>query len=249
MIKGTSIEKIGRSVEEAVQAGLEELGISRDRVEVEILEEPRQGLFGLGARQARVRLTKLLTEAEFIEEFAQEFLGKIDPSLRVSCTAQEGSYSLDIGGQNLGRVIGKHGDTINSLQFLLQAILAKKGLKVRLILDVNGFRARREETLKKTALRIAERVRRLQRSYTFPPMPPMERRLIHITLQNRPDVKTHSEGEEPYRRLTIEPIPNPANPKPSIPSPLTPSKKWLPPLAKRSTLPSKNTFRYLRKGR
>jgi|YelNatPaOPRAMG01_1025707.scaffolds.fasta_scaffold21681_4 spoIIIJ-associated protein len=249
MIKGASIEKTGRSVEEAVQAGLEELGIGMDKAQVEVLEEPRQGLFRLGARQARVRVTKLLTEAEFIEEHARELMGKIDPSLQATCASQEGSFYLNISGQNLGRIIGKHGETLNSLQFLLQAILAKKGLKVRLILDANGFRARREETLKKTALRIAERVRKLQRPYTFPPMPPLERRLIHLTLQNRPDVKTHSEGEEPYRRLTIEPTLTTANNKPSIPSPLTPSRKWLPPLARRSTLPSKNTFRYLRKGR
>ncbi|MDI6868578.1 MAG: RNA-binding cell elongation regulator Jag/EloR [Coprothermobacterota bacterium] len=250
MIKGTAIEKTGRSVEEAMQAALEELGTTQDKVEIEVLEEPRQGLFGLGARQARVRVTRLLTEAEFIQETAKELLGKIDQSLDLECTPGDGSFYLNIIGQNLGRVIGKHGETINSLQFLLQAVLAKKGLKVRTVLDANGFRGRREETLRKTALRIAERVRRLQRPYTFPPMPPMERRLIHLALQNRTDVSTHSEGEEPYRRVIIEPTQSTTNNnKPSIPSPLAPSKKWLPSFAKRSTLPSKNTYRYLRKGR
>ncbi|MCR4428091.1 MAG: protein jag [Caldiserica bacterium] len=252
MLRGQVIEKTGRSVEEAIQAALEELGIPREKAEVEVLEESRQGLFGLGARQARVRVTKLLTQEELVQETARELIQKIDPSLGLECSPREGSFYLNLVGQNLGRVIGKHGDTINSLQFLLQAALAKKGLKVRIILDANGFRGRREETLRKTAQRIAEKVRRLQRPYTFPPMPPMERRLIHLSLQNRPDVKTHSEGEEPYRRVIIEPTetkPNNGKGSASIPSPLAPNRKWLPPLSKRTTLPSRNTYRYLKKGR
>lgn len=252
MIKGQAIEKTGRSVEEAIQAALEELSISREKAEIEVLEESRQGLFGLGARQAKVRVTRLLTEEEFVEETAKELLQKVDPTLSLECSPREGSFYLNLIGQNLGRIIGKHGETINSLQFLLQAVLAKKGLKVRTILDANGFRGRREETLRKTAQRIAERVRKLQRPYTFPPMPPMERRLIHLSLQNRTDVKTHSEGEEPYRRVIIEPTETkPSNGRVSatIPSPLAPNRKWIPSLSKRTTLPSRNTYRYLKKGR
>jgi spoIIIJ-associated protein len=249
MIKKTSAETTGRTVEEAIQAALEELGIPAEKAQIEVLEEPRSGLFGLGARQARIKATRVLTEPEIVQQAAQELLERVDPSLTLECEPGDDSYYLNITGGNLGKVIGKHGETLNSLQFLLQAMLARRGVKVRAVLDANGFRGRREETLQKTALRIAEQVRRLQRPYTFPPMPPMERRLIHIALQSRSDVATHSEGQEPYRKVIIEPVPGVQAAKPGIPSPLAPTKKWLPPITRRSAFPPKSTYRYVRKSR
>jgi hypothetical protein len=175
----------------------------------------------------------------------------------------ESSLHINLEGTDPGWLIGKHGENINALQFLLTLLLAHKGIHQRVVLDTGNYRSKREEALKETARKLAERVRRMRRSYTMPPLPPMERRVVHLALQDQPDVSTHSEGEEPYRKVVITcqrsspadphrrsgalpthrpsyrtPPPAPTETVTEMPSPMTPSRKWMPPVQRRvSALP------------
>jgi spoIIIJ-associated protein len=281
MNESISVEKIAKSVEEAVQAALEELGLSQEDARIEILEEPKPGLFGLGAKQARVRVSRLLSEEDELEAFAGELFQRYAPDLRFRVERTENSLRINLEGVDPGWLIGKHGENINALQFLLTLALAHKGIHQRVVLDTGNYRNKREEALKETARKVAERVRRMRRSYTMPPLPPMERRVVHLALQDQPDVSTHSEGEEPYRKVVITcqrtgsadfhqrtgsadfhqrsgsadfrqrsgtppahrpsqhtPPPVPTETVPSVPSPMAPSKKWMPPVQRRvSALP------------
>ncbi len=243
------LEKSAKTVDEAVIAALEELGINADEAQVEVLEEPKSGLFGLGSKLARVRVSRRLTEREQVSKAAKELLSLFESACTLTLSESEGAYHLSLSGANPGRIIGKHGETINSLQFLLSVLLARKGIHVRLILDTGNYRDKREQALRDMAKGLADRVRRLRRSYTMPPLPAMERRVIHLTLQERDDVTTHSEGEEPFRKVIIEPTqvrdngPNPA-PRYTTPSPLAPTKKWMPPIRRRSPLTPHTARRY-----
>ncbi len=205
MAEMISVEKSAKTVEEATTAALEELGVSRERALIEVLEEPKSGLFGIGSKQAVVRVTRQVEEIDQVEGAASGLLSRYDNTLRLSVEKKGESYLLNIVSPEPARVIGKHGETVNALQFILSLLLAKQGLHVRCLLDSGDYRVRRERTLNQMARRLADRVRRVRRPYTMPPLPPMERRVIHLALQDRTDVKTHSEGNEPYRKVIIEP--------------------------------------------
>ncbi|MEI6308664.1 MAG: RNA-binding cell elongation regulator Jag/EloR [bacterium] len=205
MVEKYSVEKSAKTVEEATAAALEELGISRERALIEVLEEPKSGLFGIGSKHAVVRVTRQVEEIDQIETMASGLLSRYDDTLRLSVEKKGESYLLDIVSPEPARVIGKHGETVNALQFILSLLLAKQGLHVRCLLDSGDYRSHRERTLNQMARRLADRVGRIRRPYTMPPLPPMERRVIHLALQDRTDVKTHSEGDEPYRKVIIEP--------------------------------------------
>ena len=198
-----SVEKTAKSVEEAVQAALEGLSLAKEEAQIEILEEPKPGLFGLGAKQARVRVSRQLSEEDELDVFAGELFQRYAPDLRFHTERTENSVRLDLEGVDPGWLIGKHGENINALQFLLTLMLAHKGIHQRVVLDTGNYRSKREEALKETARKLAERVRRMRRPYTMPPLPPMERRVVHLALQDQPDVSTYSEGEEPYRKVVI----------------------------------------------
>ncbi len=205
MVEMISVEKSAKTVEEATAAALEELGVSRERALIEVLEEPKSGLFGIGSKQAVVRVTRQVEEIDQVEGIASDLLSHYDNTLRLSVEKKGESYLLNIVSSEPARVIGKHGETVNALQFILSLLLAKQGLHVRCLLDSGDYRVRRERTLNQMARRLADRVRRVRRPYTMPPLPPMERRVVHLALQDRTDVKTHSEGNEPYRKVIIEP--------------------------------------------
>ncbi|ADL08990.1 RNA-binding cell elongation regulator Jag/EloR [Thermosediminibacter oceani] len=202
-----TVEKQGRTVDEALELALKELNAKKDEVEVEVLEEGSRGLFGLLSRMARVRVTL----KEKPEEKALEFLKglmkilKLDPVMNL-VHEEDGMCRIEIKGNNMGILIGKHGTTLNALQYLTGLVANKNdtGYK-RIILDVEGYREKREKTLKELALKIARRVKETKKSIALEPMPPNERKIIHNALQGDDWVKTHSEGEEPYRRVIISP--------------------------------------------
>lgn len=205
MAEMISVEKSAKTVEEATVAALEELGVSRERALIEVLEEPKSGLFGIGSKHAVVRVTRQVEEIDQVEGVASGLLSRYDDALRLTVEQKGESYLLNIVSPEPARFIGKHGETVNALQFILSLLLAKQGLHVRCLLDSGDYRSHRERTLNQMARRLADRVGRIRRPYTMPPLPPMERRVIHLALQDRTDVKTHSEGDEPYRKVIIEP--------------------------------------------
>lgn len=213
-----SLEISAKTVEDAVALALKELGVPREQVEVDVLNKGKPGFLGLGAEEARVRVTKLPTEetdrASVI--MAKEILGGLLDLMRVpaSVSVRELQLSgattgyvpiaLDISGEDLGILIGRRGQTLSSLQYLVYLIVSHQmKARVHLSIDVEGYRERRQEALRNLALRMAERVKATGHSVTLEPMPARERRIIHLALQDYPGVTTHSIGEGEARKVTI----------------------------------------------
>ena len=240
-----SIEMTGKTVEEALEAALAELHTTKENVDVEILEEPKDGLFGLfGGRKARIKVTvkiapadekaaeqseKSLTEnTETIAaveakatktvvnndeavKMAKDFLMKIFAAMKIQVvmekfvSKEEGSVTFKLHGADMGILIGKHGQTLDSLQYLTNLVANKNSAeRIRVMIDIEDYRERRAHTLTRLALRLAERVKRSGDRVVLEPMNPHERKIIHMALQNDNRVNTLSEGEDPYRRVVIE---------------------------------------------
>ena len=191
------VEKSAKTVDEAVKLALAELGLDRDNVEIEVIEEGSRGLFGLGAKDAVVKVTPNIN----LEGRAREFLDNVFVSmgLRVELDVKtEGKImTINLIGDNLGIIIGKRGDTLDALEHLVN-LCVNKG-------DAEDYRARREQTLIKLAKNLAASVTRNNRKITLEPMHSNERRIIHATLQNNPNVDTFSIGDEPNRKVVIAP--------------------------------------------
>lgn len=219
-----SVEKTGKTVDEAVQEALEALGLTRDEVDVEVLEEPARGILGLvGQRPARVRVTAkadttVVDVAEKAREFLEELLGHMGFSgVLVSAREVDGILRLEVQGKGLGGLIGRRGATLDAVQHLVNLVagrwmrVAGRGAgdqedRYRIIVDAEGYREKRTRSLERLALTVAERVRREGRKATLEPMNPMERRIVHLAVQGCEGVTSFSEGEEPYRRVVIAPL-------------------------------------------
>ncbi len=204
------IEKTGKTIEEAQQAALAELQVSPDMVEFEVLEAPSKGFLGLiGNKPARIlaRVKELeISPAEKAEKFLADIFAAMKLEVRIEPSDTADGVVMNLIGDNLGILIGKHGQTLDSLQYLAN-LTANKGLnddKVRIILDIENYRSRREETLRRLAMRLADKVRRTGERIVLEPMNRHERKIIHMALQDNYRVSTYSSGEEPYRKVVIE---------------------------------------------
>jgi len=196
----------GKTVEEAIEAGLSKLQVSRDRVEVVILEQPSKGLFGLlGSREAKVELT---VKPDAIEE-AMEFLKEIAESMKLDIHIERQDTSdgvvLQLSSKDdIGILIGRRGQTLDALQYLVNVVSHRSGnVNTRIILDADNFRDRRRKTLEELAARLADKAVRSRREVVLEPMPSHERKIIHTYLQDHPHVRSFSKGEEPNRRIVI----------------------------------------------
>jgi spoIIIJ-associated protein len=139
-------------------------------------------------------------------EVLREILARMDMAATVEVRSTGQPITLDVSGESLGLLIGRHGDTLSSLQYILNVMVGRRTRHwSKIVVDVEGYRARREDSLRLLAERQADRVRRSQREVTLDYMPARERRIVHVTLQGSPDVSTHSVGDEPYRRVVITP--------------------------------------------
>lgn len=201
-----SVEKSARSVDEAIAAALEELGVPSDRVTVEVLDEGKGGFLGIGARPAVVRVTLKENRRERVEKFLNDLCEAMRLVVSVSVDEDEEYIRAEVTGPEAGILIGRHGQTLDALQYLVNLVAAKVDHdERRVLLDVEGYRKRREETLTRLANRLAERVRRTGEPEALEPMNAHERRVIHLALQENPYVTTGSEGDEPFRRVVIQP--------------------------------------------
>jgi spoIIIJ-associated protein len=213
-----AIEASGKTVEDAIESGLEELGLERHEVTIDVLSQGRSGLFGIGGEPARVRLTASALATLEGEEvgFAQDLLEKLLSLMQVEAavtvrapeTAGDGigrtRAVLDINGDDLGILIGRRGMTMSSLQYLLNLTVSRQFRNTAPFqVDVEGYRRRREEWLRDLAFRMAERVRSTGRSITLEPMPANERRIVHLALAKDPTVGTASIGEGERRKVAI----------------------------------------------
>lgn len=200
-----AVEKKGRTVSEAVASALEELGVPRDQVTIEVLDEPNKGLFGIiGGKDARVRVTWSPSLENMVRDFTERVAAAMGLTVEVETHTDEEYIYIDVNGAGVGMLIGHHGQTLEALQYLINLAASRNSVaRKRVILDVEGYRKRREETLRNLASRMAERVRRSGQTVTLEPMIAQERRVIHLTLQDHPEVETRSEGEDPFRKIII----------------------------------------------
>lgn len=193
----TTIETSGATVEEAVERALEELEEARENVEVEVLEE---------APQARVRVTLRETYAASARQVVADLLSRMGILAQVYVRKVDDPVTIDVAGQDLGVLIGWRGETLRSFQTVVNLILNEgRGDRRRVIVDVERYRQRREETVREMALRLAQRARRSGERVQMDPMPAYERRIVHVTLDGEPGIRTESMGEEPNRRVVIWP--------------------------------------------
>lgn len=202
------VVKTSKTIEDALKEALLELDAKEDEVKVEIIDEPSKGLFGLiGAKDAKIKVTLINDPIEI----ADNFLSKVLTSMGINATnhiKKDGSILTvdvkNISPSDMGILIGKRGNTLDSIQYLLSlAINKNRENYLKVIVDSEGYREKREETLVRLASKMAEKARLSKRPIKLEPMNPYERRVIHSTLQSFEGVNTYSEGDEPYRRVVI----------------------------------------------
>ena len=201
------IETIGKTVEDAINNALTELKVTIDKVEVETLEQGSKGFLNIiGVKPAKVRVTVKRNTLDAAKTFLTEVLESMDMKAEVKIKEENNEIRIDLVGANMGLLIGYRGETLDSLQYLVSLVVNKNHNEEykRVILDTENYRAKREETLKRLASKIAYKVRVSGRVLKLEPMNPYERRIIHSTLQNDSFVYTFSEGDEPYRRVVVD---------------------------------------------
>ncbi len=240
--KKTTLEVIGPSVEDAIESGLDQLGLPRDAVDVEVLDQGQSGFLGIGNRQVRVRLTLIhhdveekaspspapkktaqaviedpedMDELEVAKLKAKDIVEHLLGSMRIQASVaarilepeddrDHPMVLIEVTGKDLSILIGRRAETLNSLQYVTSLVLNQQvGHWVPLMIDVQGYRFRRERQLRQLARRLADQVIQTGRKQVLEPMPANERRLIHLELRYHPFVTTESVGEEPNRRTTI----------------------------------------------
>jgi len=198
---------LGKTIDDALKNALQELKLTEDKVEFEVLDEGNKGFLNIiGARPARI---KVKVKRDYIYEartFLREVLVGMDVRAEIRVKEEDNVVKFTLTGPDMGILIGYRGETLDSLQYLVSLVL-NKGHETeykRVILDTENYRVKREETLKRLARRIAEKVKATERQVKLEPMNPYERRIIHSALQNDPYVETYSEGDEPYRRVVVD---------------------------------------------
>lgn len=201
------VEKSAKTINEAVEIALRELNLNKDQVEIEVLEEPTKGLFGiLGGKPAKVRVSQKENPSLRAKELLENIMRAMNLEVDINVDENEEKVKVNINGPDLGILIGRRGETLDALQYLVNLTANKNFEKrKRVLVDIEGYRERREETLKKLASRLADKAKQRGRNVVLEPMNSMERRIIHTALQDRVDIYTFSEGDEPYRKIIISP--------------------------------------------
>jgi spoIIIJ-associated protein len=208
------IEATAKTPEEAIQIALKELDVERPDVEIDVVSKGKTGILGIGGEPAKVRVTVLDKPPDAVvatTDILQSLISLMDVSASITLVHAEredvGGPVFDVDGDDSGLLIGRRGETLRALQFLVSFIASRRlGDRVNLFVDVSGYQERRYETLRSLAQRNARRVASSGREVTLEPMPPNERRIVHMALADDPDVNTVSDGVGDGRRVVIEPI-------------------------------------------
>ncbi|HZK10223.1 MAG TPA: RNA-binding cell elongation regulator Jag/EloR [Clostridia bacterium] len=200
-----SVEKTGRTVEEALELALIEMDLSHEDVEYEILENESKGFLGLfGTKEAKILVREKENIHHKAKEFLEDTLKKMNIYAKVEVDFSENGLSGTISGDNMSLVIGRRGKTLDALQYLTNLVINKDREKyVHLILDCEGYREKRKSSLEQLAMRMAEKAKRQRRDIILNPMNSYERRIVHSALQKDSEVSTRSEGRDPYRKVII----------------------------------------------
>ena len=198
------IEVEENTTEEALEAALKELGVNREQVSVKVIHEPTKGILGLGAKLAKIRVTLKEDISSTPEVVLHEILSHMGLEAEIESQIINGSVHLTVSSDNPGILIGKHGQTLNAVEYLLNCILNRSSLvKKKVFVDAEGYRERREQMLTDLAYRAAAKVKQTHQEIVLDPMPPRDRRIIHVTLQSDEDIRTHSRGEGMMRRVAV----------------------------------------------
>lgn len=200
-----SVEISAKTIEEAVDLALTELKLTEDDVDIEVLEKPSKGFFGIiGTKKALVKVVEKYNPLNKAKGFLETIFESMSLKPTIEIIEDKNSVTFNISGHDLGILIGRRGDTLDSLQFLLNLAMNKDNeSRLKYIIDIEGYRKKREETLINLAYRLGDKAKRTGRKVILEPMNPQERRIIHMTLQDDSELGTYSEGEEPYRKVVI----------------------------------------------
>ena len=202
-----TVERVGKTVEDAMVDALKILGASRDEVDVKIIDEGTSGFLGLfGGRPARISVSRKKGPVEIVEQFLEEVSTAMGMTVQLNISRKDKLLHVNLIGQNMGILIGKRGQTLDSLQYLTNLVVNRCGVpEFSVILDTENYRKRRRETLEALALSLARKVKVTKKNVVLEPMSRYERHIIHIILQRDPNVRTYSDGNEPYRNVVIAP--------------------------------------------
>lgn len=238
--RNNSIEKNAKNKKEAIELALKELNATEADVTIEVLDEGSRGFLGIGARDARVKVTlinadveeataekevvKPVTKTEKTEKtekvkkefsgepvdeakkFLSDIFGAMQLDVAIEAKMENDSIMIDLSGENMGIVIGKRGDTLDSLQYLTSLVVNQGSDDyIKVTIDTENYREKREEALLALSKRLADKVTKTGKRFTLEPMNPYERRIIHSNLQDNENVTTYSVGSEPYRKVVIAP--------------------------------------------
>ncbi len=200
------IEISAKTVNDAITEACLKLSITSDKLEYEVVEEGSSGFLGIGSKPAVIKARVKCS----VEDNAKNFLNDVFASMNmtvvinVKYNEEESTMDIDLSGDEMGVLIGKRGQTLDSLQYLVSLVVNKGSENyIKVKVDTENYRQRRKETLENLAKNIAYKVKRNKRAVSLEPMNPFERRIIHSALQNDKYVTTHSEGEEPFRRVVV----------------------------------------------
>lgn len=201
------VEMTGKTVSDALKNALNQLNLTEDKVDVEVIQEASKGFLNLiGNKPAKI-LVKV--KRDYIQDgkiFLRNVLDSMGIESEISFKENNDILNINITGPKMGLIIGYRGETLDSLQYLI-SLVVNKGHDIpykKIVLDTENYRAKREETLKRVAQKTAYKVRKTGRSFKLEPMNPYERRVIHSALQDNDFINTYSEGEEPYRRIVVD---------------------------------------------
>ncbi len=200
------IEISAKTVDDAVTEGLIKLGTTSDKIEFEVIEKGSSGFFGIGSKPAKIRIRKKSTIEDYVRNFLNDVFRAMDMQVEILINKSEDEKNIDVElkGSDMGVLIGKRGQTLDSLQYLTNLAVGKQVNEyVKVKIDTEDYRKRRKETLENLAKNIAYKVKRTKRAVSLEPMNPFERRIIHSALQGDRYVNTHSEGDEPYRHVVV----------------------------------------------
>lgn len=202
----TKTEKKAKSVDEAVQAALEELQISEDDAQITVIDEGTKGFLGIGAKDAEVEVSIKNVDSFMASRFLNDVFQAMNMDVEIDTKETEDGLDINLTGDHMGIVIGKRGDTLDSLQYLTALVVNRnKEDYTKISIDTENYRKKREEALLALSTRLGAKVAKSGKKYTLEPMNPYERRIIHANLQNNEEVTTYSVGEEPYRKVVIAP--------------------------------------------
>lgn len=199
------ITKSGKTVDDALHEALKELNVSKDEVEVTVIDEGIKGFLGMfGAKDAVIQVVRKFNPEKIAVTFLNEMFQAMHMNVSIETKLKEKQLSIELSGDEIGILIGKRGQTLDSIQYLVSLVVNKGNSPyISILLDTENYRQRRKETLESLAYNLAKKVKQTKRNVVLEPMNPYERRIIHSSLQNDRYVTTYSEGEEPYRNVVI----------------------------------------------